>query len=131
MPYTHQVYTITSYGINLTQYHNPTYTPVLEYLINSIDDLTAEINSHSCQYDYNQSPIHGTYIYVNPHPESPAKANQQLTNFIQKLLQQIQIQDDVYYLEQPLTNQDISILTNDIHTFINAHAQTFKQTIMN
>lgn len=130
MTYSHQVYTITGYGIDLTQYHNSTYAPVLEYLITSIDDLVAETNNHTCQYDYNQSPTHGTYLYVDAHPESLAHTNQQLADFIQSLLHQIQYQTDVYYLEHPLSNHDITILTHDIHAFINQHAHNFKQTIM-
>lgn len=136
------MYPISGYGVDISKYRNAQYNTVLDYVINSFSDLADSIEHTPCNWDYNQEPQNGAYIYIADQPSVqdkqdreihrlyyPLEANRIITSFFKSMLELIQYQTDVYYLEQPLTNKDIETLSNDFEQFVDQNAKHFNKVI--
>lgn len=135
-------YPLSGYGIDLAAYHNEKYGEVLNYLIGSFDDLADGVENTPCAWDRRESSFHGAFIYIPEHPSvydapenyhdySTKEANNKITDFFQAMLWQIQAADDVYYLEHPLTDQDIQDLTTSFYDFVKKEAENIEMVMKN
>ena len=135
-------YSISGYGIDLSKYHNKHYHEIVDYLIRNFDDLADSVENNICNWDYNETPFNGAYIYIPDQPSvqnkneqklhqilTPDKANDNIHTFVNDMIEQILTHDDVYYLENSFEQKDWTNLSCNLKEWIDNNAKHFAKIL--